>query len=1108
MLKRESKIIMLRPNALPVSADAIAAREEAKRQQQRELQNEKAKRLVWSLLPAYMKVRQQQQAAAGDDDDDVLLSTGGVNGGESGRRMQVIKALLEASKRMQTEREDAQLWDELDSSVLGPAVGGSSQTTVTEPVAAKPANRGPPKPGEHKHRTMELRKKSQLFRERCAMQQSSFTALAAVQPDGAPAAGAISSEADLRDSSPLHQSSSGIQWILPSNGAGIFDALPQPPELIVSLAPQQVAGGAAQRAEVCGIGRGNQQLTLNTVVLEDAVQRQSAAAGGGATSFLSAASPITAVAGMTPRGERRTASSGRTYSPSAHDYASRHGFEAAREYEEQLANEILHCVPGGGRFLQPVSKSPTGEAMLAQAAARHAPPVLERELRRRSLHELAEERQHADDMLASLAASKCKQALISQQSDVCATPELSQTHASCPARKDGKSASSASMVLVESNRADVMLRSIASHTVPFVHIHEAHQSQRLRPTSERSQHGGLSSPSRAPATFRTQLSAGYVSHDQFTSVSDHEGSHIAPNGPAQSKALSPPAASKRKLSMSVSELQSPLGDGAVPPAASTPTLSGSTRWRKTLSEKDVSPLTAVETPSSTTAQGLPEPVPLSNVAKRCAMVPLNYVSIVRDDDKTSSSSQKAPGEIGAGDALQPSRRRRSTATIRVFDLARDALSQYDKKESSKGSTLVCIPHHFPRASCSSPLLGADDSDRMELTKEDDENHQVAPVNVGCPQAYATERVNSPVHAIASRSTSPAPVLRSKTPDSSTRDTVCASIETVGALAGGQQKQQATNSDRPPSGRLPSVIGARPSSSQPQVVRNTNGLGDGMRRPASSGDQRRERPSSSSTPSVFLRLSRPSSAASSAHRSDAGDSASVAQHFSIDSLLSVVDTYGRVVDMSSFQPPDELSTRTCILDATPQVAAKDRVALSLARLTPPPFPRPALAEAIPTGVSPSHMSPTRDPVFERPLCSPSADATHTSAVASSRNLARRADALGGSAMVRRWMQFQMVRPEDRLNATLPVTSVLSRPPSADTATHSLAASKQHLTTSDSSPPRWTSDERKVDESGVLLQEHKKKAEQRRAAALQRKIAIQTMFCRQHSKNKKNKQTSAI
>jgi hypothetical protein len=141
-----------------------------------------------------------------------------------------------------------------------------------------------------------------------------------------------------------------------------------------------------------------------------------------------------------------------------------------------------------------------------------------------------------------------------------------------------------------------------------------------------------------------------------------------------------------------------------------------------------------------------------------------------------------------------------------------------------------------------------------------------------------------------------------------------------------------------------------------------------------------------------------------------------------SQLAYVDKFGRPVNLETFRPPLELSIRTCVLDATPQVAVQDLVADALQRLAPEPLP-------IPPSSFNYHMSPSHAP--ERGGCSNARPGSSISMESRNDNAAHRrharADALGGSAMVRRWLEFQAMRPEDRVNAGLPV--VYSRPSTA-------------------------------------------------------------------------------
>lgn len=126
--------------------------------------------------------------------------------------------------------------------------------------------------------------------------------------------------------------------------------------------------------------------------------------------------------------------------------------------------------------------------------------------------------------------------------------------------------------------------------------------------------------------------------------------------------------------------------------------------------------------------------------------------------------------------------------------------------------------------------------------------------------------------------------------------------------------------------------------------------------------------------------------------------------------SIVDRYGRPVDMRRFRPPDELSLRTCILDATPQVVATNRVAVGLQRLSPPPVAH-CLIEAVPHAVLAAGVQP------------PPAAANSS---LSSKSTLRHAVPDAACEMMQRWARFQSIPPEDRVNASLPITVSVSRP----------------------------------------------------------------------------------
>lgn len=204
-------------------------------------------------------------------------------------------------------------------------------------------------------------------------------------------------------------------------------------------------------------------------------------------------------------------------------------------------------------------------------------------------------------------------------------------------------------------------------------------------------------------------------------------------------------------------------------------------------------------------------------------------------------------------------------------------------------------------------------------------------------------------------------------------------------------------------------------------------------------------SSASLGSQLPRLSKPASASIRRSSSAAPTTASLLN----PSGLSVVDSFGRPVDMQKFTVPDELSLRTCILDATPHLVAKDRAAVALQRLTPPAVPH-CVMEAVPPQLLTAALSPR-----DGGLCDSSgAQLRHTVPARHQGQPPR-----GMANMLLRWSKFQSISPEERVNSALPVALTAPRGSPLEkvlpmASKHKVAAHQLLPTTSGSRPLRGT------------------------------------------------------
>ncbi|CUG79937.1 Hypothetical protein, putative [Bodo saltans] len=350
----------------------------------------------------------------------------------------------------------------------------------------------------------------------------------------------------------------------------------------------------------------------------------------------------------------------------------------------------------------------------------------------------------------------------------------------------------------------------------------------------------------------------------------------------------------------------------------------------------------------------------------------------------------------------PSRKHRSSVV--VVNLAKDALGQYDRKEKAKGLRLVCAP--FIDAAVGGNIINGNNTTQQQQQQVTESAAMKRGSGIDTliaepPQHHnnnAEERAGTPPALVTDGTLWTSELLKKDE-----KPGVLMNLANIG-YGGGRPPSGQSNSNEGPfqAARLPLAATRRMSSADsgdPRVPES-----DRRRSSADIGRRLSSATLAGKGGKNLVRLPRPAS-----------------------SSLSYVDKFGRPVNLETFIPPKELSVRTCVLDASPQVAVQDRVALALQRLAPEPLPLPPsfLTHPSPSrsnNDSPPH--PRRRP--DSALFSSAAEQVHEQLHRAHRQ--HRAEALGGSAMVRRWMEFQTMRPEDRVRAGLP-TVYTNRPVTA-------------------------------------------------------------------------------
>lgn len=955
-------------------------------------QTAKIRRLVWSLLPAHMR-----------RNDGV----GGRRNQRHSSRKQCILETIEQSKRMKAERLDAQVWEAVEQEEEARR-GQQMMLLLTPPPPPPPAGTklrldnvgtsAATSPGtsavlltassSHKERVLSLQRRSQRFRERTA------AALASSQADNDDDAG---------------------------NKDGAL-TLP-PPRLMVDGPPMtdHPQSPVAAASAMHGGGR--------TSSLLDAPESSHRLPNDGGAK----------VSGLTPRGETRLSSTGRSYSPMAVDYAARRHYERATEFEERLAQEIVFSGGGdGGRFLEPASTAASRSGADNNASyipqptigARLIPVQTAKELRRQTVEERHKEKVLAEKLLQSVSfrnmpgpdgrASRHGASSIQffdEAMEVAETTSNTDSEGGGETENNHDGPRPSGQPTLRLSISSISSPAVTSplRQTPLVHCPPT--TTFVIPTDDierrrDNQNKAVTSSPSAPRSLRQEQIEGELSKAILMSGSKHPFVSI-PHHQDQPQRASQKnqAAQNEQRSNASSRLSSP--QHSTRPASSSSASGGHHHHR--IAGGFIDRWSFQAPPSATQASCLS--------------------SMMLVDDVAPKSSAVHPVRRKGGGASSPlSSHSPSASNPCSRPLSADVLAE---KQSAKA---VAAVHHSQRRAANAcamePLVPVQTSAHLSLLSA------TADVGGVCG-ADGKQRIQRRSTVKVMNLAKNALGQYDRKEKAKGLRLVCAPFGRVDVhpceSAVGLTTAPAHFSDGDGgddvTGVPPAIINGRPPSGN--CSSKPVGYDDGAPahlRPLSAGSSSLGETTFQHEPSGTPTRTRDKHNHNKADATRDGSPISMVAAVGLKGLatstLSFVDKFGSPVNLETFRAPSELSVRTCILDATPQVAARDLVADALQRLVPVPLPIPPSfldhSSTRKRSSSPGRHNATTDSSVPMPNRPESALSATTLPAAP--HVRRRADALGGSAMVRRWMEFQTMRPESRVNAGLP-TVVYGRPNTA-------------------------------------------------------------------------------